>query len=208
MASSNERARDGWSFPEIGEPFLVVRGERRDLFAVAGTHVHGSTTPTAVYSTTTLTRRALMRSRFPVHAMAFPPRLPLLAVGTGQYDGGYFFECELLLLHLKTGTVTSLIEHDFGRQVLGLEGLDEQSLRVFMAPPDDWQDEAAHTDGHIAVVHRTDWTAVPAASLNSQDLAGPRTSAPRADTPEAVQRAAAAIRSILGSRPGARLEGL
>lgn len=200
MASSRERALDDGAFPEIGDPFLVVWDEGRDLFAVAGTHVHGRATPVAVYSITPFARRALIRSRFPVHAMAFHPRLPLLAVGAGKYDGGYFFEGELLLLHLKTGTVTSLIEHDFGRQVLGLEWLDEQSLRVLMAPPDDWQDKAAHVDGHVAVVHRADWTAVPARSLNGRDLAGPRTPAPRPDIPEAVQRAVAELRSVLGAR--------
>ncbi|WP_405814831.1 hypothetical protein OG241_09920 [Streptomyces sp. NBC_01390] len=140
--------------------------------------------------------------------MAFHPRLPILAVGTGQYDGGYFFEGELLLLHLKTGMVASLIEDDFGRQVLGLEWLDEQSLRVLMAPPDDWQDETAHEEGHVAVVNRPDWTAVPARSLNGRDLAGPRAPAPRPDIPEAVRQAAAELRSILGTRLGARSEDL
>ncbi|WP_327129668.1 hypothetical protein [Streptomyces sp. NBC_01727] len=52
--------------------------------------------------------------------MAFHPRLPLLSVGSGDYDGGYFFEGELLLLDLETGSATSLIEHELGRQVLGL----------------------------------------------------------------------------------------
>ena len=57
-------------------------------------------------------------SRFPVHAMAFHPVLPLLAVGTGRYDGGYFFEGELLLVHLETDETRTLIEHEVGRQVL------------------------------------------------------------------------------------------
>ncbi|MEU9447636.1 hypothetical protein [Streptomyces sp. NPDC048277] len=128
--------------------------------------------------------------------MAFHPRRPLLAIGTGKYDGGYFFEGELLLLHMKTGVVASPIENDFGRQVLGLEWLDERSLRVLMAPPDDWQDEAAHASGHVAVVDRADWTAVPARSLGGRDLAGPRTHAPRPDPHEASQRAVATLRSL------------
>ncbi|WP_435593601.1 hypothetical protein [Nocardia sp. bgisy118] len=66
--------------------------------------------------------RALLGARFPVHAMAFHPSLPVLAVGSGRYDGGYFFEGELLLLDLETGAIKSLIEDYYGgRQVLGLE---------------------------------------------------------------------------------------
>ncbi|MFE2520645.1 hypothetical protein [Streptomyces mirabilis] len=52
--------------------------------------------------------------------MAFHPALPLLVADTGSYDGGYFFEGELLLLDLETGMPTSLIEHELGRQVLGI----------------------------------------------------------------------------------------
>ncbi|MFE4176854.1 hypothetical protein ACFRR7_33240 [Streptomyces sp. NPDC056909] len=52
--------------------------------------------------------------------MAFHPGPPLLAVGTGSYDGGYSFEGELLLLDLEAGTAASLIVHDPGHQVLSL----------------------------------------------------------------------------------------
>jgi hypothetical protein len=82
----------------------------------------------------------------------------------------------------------SLIEHPLGRQVLGLE-LDEQALRLLMAPPDDWQDRDARAEGHVAVVCRTDWNAVPPASLTGHDLAGPRVSAPRPDGREAARSA-------------------
>lgn len=196
MAASDEHPPDGWAFLGIGDPLLVVHEEGRRLLAVAGTDAHGRTTPVAVYNSRSFARSTLIRSRFPVHALAFHPRRPLLAIGTGRYDGGYFFEGELLLLNLKTGAVASLIEHEIGRQVLGLEWLDEQSLRVLMAPPDDWRDEAAHEDGHVAVVDRADWTGVPAQSLNGRDLAGPRTPAPRPDPREAAQRAAAQLRSL------------
>ncbi|MET9793641.1 hypothetical protein [Streptomyces canus] len=40
--------------------------------------------------------------------MTFHPMLPLLTVGTGRYDGGYFFEGELLLLHLRQPAACSL----------------------------------------------------------------------------------------------------
>ncbi|WP_336111366.1 hypothetical protein [Streptomyces sp. PTD9-10] len=175
-------------FAEVGEPTLAVDDERRRLLAVAGTHTalagmqeFGSSAPVGVYGTDDLACRALLRARYPVHAMAFHPVLPLLAVGTGSYDGGYFFEGELLLLDLETGMPTSLIEHELGRQVLRLEWLNEHDLRVLMAPPDDWQDKDAWGEGHVTVVSRPDWRAVPARSITSYDLAGPRVTAPRPD---------------------------
>ncbi|MET8166294.1 hypothetical protein ABZT34_18890 [Streptomyces sp. NPDC005329] len=196
MAASDEHPPDAWAFLGVGDPLLVVHDEQRSLLAVAGTAAHNGAAPVAVYNSRSLVRRSFIRSRFPVHALAFHPRLPLLAIGTGRYDGGYFFEGELLLLYLKTGAVTSLIENDFGRQVLGLEWLDERSLRVFMAPPDDWQDEAAHEHGHVAVVDRADWTTIPARSLSGRDLAGPRTFVPRPEPRKAEQRAVATLRSL------------
>ncbi|MET9351247.1 hypothetical protein [Streptomyces termitum] len=180
-------------FAEIGDPVLTTVDERRGLLAVAGRHEFGVASPVGVYDTGDLTCRALARSHHPVHTMAFHPALPLLAVGTGRYDGGYFFEGQLLLLHLETGTAVPLIEHFLGRQVLDLEWLDDQSLRVVMAPPDDWQDATARVEGHVAVVRRPDWTAVPARSLTGADLAGPRVPAPRPDGSAAARRTIAEL---------------
>ncbi|MGW1729231.1 PQQ-binding-like beta-propeller repeat protein [Streptomyces sp. NPDC002306] len=178
-------------FAEVGDPVLAIHDEDRGLLAVAGTHVavagareFGSTAPVGVYGIDDLTCRALLRARYPVHAMAFHPRLPLLVVGTGDHDGGYFFEGELLLLDLETGSATSLIEHELGRQVLGLEWHSEQELRVVMAPPDDWQDKDAWSEGHVAVVHRPDWRVVPPRSITGYELAGPRGAVLRTDRRE------------------------
>ncbi|MEU1472862.1 hypothetical protein ABZ434_32195 [Streptomyces sp. NPDC005761] len=108
-------------FAEVGDPVLAVDDEGRGLLAVAGTHVpvagvdtFGSTSPVGVHGTGDLLCRALIHARHPVRAMAFHPGLPLLAVGTGDYDGGSFLEGELLLLDLEAGTATSLIEDDLG----------------------------------------------------------------------------------------------
>ncbi|MFD8570773.1 hypothetical protein [Streptomyces sp. NPDC059639] len=202
MTASKDHPPDGWAFLGVGDPFQVAHDEQRRLLAVAGVRGSDGATPVGAYDSRSFARRAFVRSRFPVHALALHPRRPLLAIGTGRYDGGYFFEGELLLLHLKSGAVSSLIENDFGRQVLGLEWLDERSLRVLMAPPDDWRDEAAHEHGHVAVVNRDDWTAVPDRSLNGQDLAGPRVHAPRPDPHEATRQAAATLRSLWQAQRG------
>ncbi|MEW2554507.1 hypothetical protein AB0957_22585 [Streptomyces zhihengii] len=182
-------------FPEVGDPVLAVDDAGRSLLAVAGAHVavggmheYGTTAPVGVYRVDDLTCRALLFAHYPVHAMAFHPRLPLLAVGTGDYDGGYFFEGELLLLNLETGSATSLIQHELGRQVLGLEWLSEQELRVLLAPHDDWHDEGAWSEGHVAVVHRSDWSVVGPRSVTEDDLAGPRVAAPRVDLRQEARR--------------------
>ncbi|WP_106403149.1 outer membrane protein assembly factor BamB family protein [Actinocorallia populi] len=167
-------------FAEIEQPALAVADEHRGLLGVAGTPTWRRPFPVGVYSTGDLVCRALLRARHPVRAMAFHPVLPLLAVGTGRYDGGYFFEGELLLLSWESGRVVSLIDEGLGRMVLGLEWLDEHALRVLTAPLDDWEDEAAHEEGHVAVVRRPDWSTVDASSLWAE-LEGPRVPAPRSD---------------------------
>ncbi|MFF2194405.1 hypothetical protein [Streptomyces sp. NPDC058157] len=169
------------SFAEIGHPTLTVVDGRQGLLAVAGTHRFSEHPTVGIYDTAALSCRAQIRSRLGVQAMAFHPTLPLLAVGTGAYDGGYFFGGELLLLNLRTGTTVSAFENMDGRQVQGLEWLDEQRLRVLVAPPDDSQDEEAHTHGHTAVVRRSDWSLVPPRSITPNELAGPRVPAARPD---------------------------
>lgn len=191
-------ARDGRDdpFAELGDPVLAVVDRRRSLIAVAGAHEDDEARTVGVFHVTDRARRRrLLSSRYPVNAMAFHPSLPLLAVGCGEYDGGYRFEGELLLLHLESGTTLSLIDHDSGRQILGLEWLNDLDLRVLTAPPDDWKDHKAHVEGHVAVVHRSDWTAVAAKSLTTRDLAGPRVPAPRPDHREAARQAVARLTS-------------
>ncbi|WP_225080680.1 hypothetical protein [Streptomyces sp. CoT10] len=181
-------------FAEIGDPVLAVADKRRGLVAVAGAHEYDEAKTIGVFHVTDRARRRwLLGSQHPVNAMAFHPTLPLLAVGSGEYDGGYFFEGELPLIHLETGTALSLIEQDFGRQVLGLEWLNDQDLRVLMAPSDDWKDRKAHVEGHVAVVRRADWTAVGAESLTGRDLAGPRVPAPRPDHRVAARQTVARL---------------
>ncbi|MFD0278625.1 hypothetical protein ACFVHB_32610 [Kitasatospora sp. NPDC127111] len=176
-------------FARIGDPLLAVMDRRRQLLAVAGAHEYDEARTVGLFHVTDRARqRLLLTTDFPVHAMAFHPRLPLLAVGTGAYDGGYHFEGELLLLDLDSGAARSLIRHDFGRQVLGLKWLNDHDLRILMAPFDDHKDAEAHREGHVAVVSRPDWAAVAAKSLTERHLAGPRVPAPRPDGREAARR--------------------
>ncbi|WP_141658512.1 hypothetical protein [Streptomyces mutabilis] len=61
---------EGRALLGVGDPFQVIHDEQRGLLAVAGTPAHGRATPVAIYDSRSLTRRALVRSRFPVHARA------------------------------------------------------------------------------------------------------------------------------------------
>lgn len=157
-------------FAEIGEPALAVVDERSRTVAVGGDlgHVQWSGSGTAdarwtghrvgVYEQDGLRCRHLVRSWYPVRSLAFHPVLPLLAVGTGRYDGGYSFEGELLLIDLDSGDMVSALQYP--REVLGVEWRGETALRLVLAPCDDWENPQAHEQGHAVVVARSDWGAV------------------------------------------------
>ncbi|WP_432033918.1 hypothetical protein [Streptomyces antibioticus] len=77
-----------------------------------------------MYEAGTLRPRHVVASRYPVCAVEPQhPELPLVAVGTGRYDGSWHFQGELLLLHLETGQVTNLLCKS--RQVRHLRWLDD-----------------------------------------------------------------------------------
>ncbi|MET7529775.1 PQQ-binding-like beta-propeller repeat protein [Streptomyces goshikiensis] len=171
------------SFAEIGEPALAVVDERSWTVAVGGDlgHVQWSGSGTAdsrwtghrigVYEQDGLRCRHVARSWYPVRALAFHPVLPLLAVGTGRYDGGYSFEGELLLIHLNSGDVVSALQYP--REVLGVEWRSETALRLVLAPCDDWENPQAHEQGHAVDVARSDWGAVGRGEIGAEELAAP-----------------------------------
>lgn len=90
-----------------------------------------------VYEQDGLRCRHLVRPTYPVRSLAFHPVLPLLAVGTGRYDGGYSFQGELLLIHLDSGDAVSALQYP--REVISLEWRGETALRLVLAPCDDWE---------------------------------------------------------------------
>ncbi|MGW6411753.1 hypothetical protein ACWF95_31825 [Streptomyces vinaceus] len=170
-------------FAEIGEPSLAVVDERSRSIAVGGDlgSVQWSGSGTAdsrwtrhrigVYGQRGLRCRHVVRSRYPVRALAFHPVLPLLAVGTGCYDGGYSFEGELLLIRLDSGEVVSALESP--REVLSVEWRSETALRLVLAPCDDWENPQAHEQGHAVVVARSDWGAVGQGEISAEEPAAP-----------------------------------
>lgn len=191
-----ERVLGGGPFAETGDARLVAVDERLGVTIVGGfagrlqwagdgTADRLSDAVLGVYDLDGAVCRLLHRPRWPVNAIAVHPSLSLAAVGTGAYDGGYFFEGELLLLDLAAGSVTSLLPHP--RQVRFLAWRDGRTLDFVLAPPDDWENPQARSQGHPCTAVRDDWTAPQALRLQETlAQAGPFSPALDGRRPEEV----------------------
>ncbi|MFG2994526.1 hypothetical protein ACGFZK_35390 [Streptomyces sp. NPDC048257] len=131
-----------------------------------------------------------------MRSLAFHPVLPLLAVGTGSYDGGYCFEGELLLVHLDTGEVVSALKHE--REVLDVAWPSWTELRMVLAPPDDWVDPGAREQGHTAVVSRADWGVVGARDIRAEEVDVPVAPYARPDRAPRARRLLAKLAGAVG----------
>ncbi|MFI8497453.1 PQQ-binding-like beta-propeller repeat protein [Streptomyces sp. NPDC085524] len=195
-------------FAEIGEPSLAVVDERSRMVAVGGDlgRIQWSGSGTAdsgwtghrvgVYEQDGLRCRHVVRSRYPVRSLAFHPVLPLLAIGTGRYDGGHSFEGELLLIHLDSGDIASALQCP--RQVLTVEWRSETALRLVLAPWDDWENPRAHEQGHTVVVTRSDWGAVGRGTIGAEELAAPAVPVVQPDHSAEARRTLAALAASAG----------
>ncbi|MEU8777067.1 PQQ-binding-like beta-propeller repeat protein [Streptomyces sp. NPDC048606] len=198
-------------FAEIGEPARAVVDGRSRTVAVGGDlgYVQWSGSGTAdsrwtgyrigVYERDGLRCRHLVRSRYPVRCLAFHPALPLLAVGTGRYDGGYAFEGELLLIDLDSGAVVSALEHP--REVLDVRWRDASALRLVLAPYDDHENPRAAEQGHTVVVDRADWSAVGPRGVGARELRAPAHPFVRADHGAPARRTLADLATGAGGPP-------
>lgn len=186
-------------FAEIGVPSVVAVGEERGVVVVGGDvgYLQWSGDGTGkdrwrqhrvgVYGVDDLRCRWVVESRWPVKCLALHPTLPVVAVGTGSYDGGYFFEGELLLLDLNSGRATSAMRRP--REVLKAEWESSLALRLVLAPPDDDDFDEAHSHGFDVVVERSDWTAVAEGSIQVEEPSGELVECDRAEHhEEAVAR--------------------
>ncbi|MEV0645270.1 hypothetical protein AB0I28_08390 [Phytomonospora sp. NPDC050363] len=99
--------------------------------------------------------RVLIETRWPVNALDFHPSLPLLAVGTGSYDGGDYFDGELILLDVETGETVSLMPDE--REVRRVRWADARTLEVVVAPPNDNDFPEPRERGFAEVIVRADW---------------------------------------------------
>ncbi|MEU1432232.1 hypothetical protein ABZ412_34720 [Nocardia sp. NPDC005746] len=199
-------------FSEIGEPSTVAVNDERGLVAVGGDlgylgwsgygadQYRWRQYRVGIYGVQDLRCRWVVESQWPVHSVAFHPTLPIVAVGTGSYDGGYSYEGELLIVDLLSGLSTSVQRG--AREVLHLEWASEQALRVVVAPVDSFPggryDATAHTYAYTAVLERPDWSNVAGGSVQQQEFSGQRLEFQRPATEAVVSRAIAALAALTG----------
>ncbi|GAA1023679.1 hypothetical protein Aple_090370 [Acrocarpospora pleiomorpha] len=193
-------------FAEVGEACVVLADTTGDYIAVGGSPGYpqwagrdvAQTSGTeawdrvGVYTADTLRCRWLLRLRWPVNALAFHPERPILAVGSGSYDGGYMFDGELIILDLDSGRGVSIL--NVSREVTGLSWRDGQTLEVTLSVRDDDELEELGTSAVTTTITLDDWTAVRARSVRVGGL--PATPVERVDdtnrtTAEATLRAIA-----------------
>jgi hypothetical protein len=108
-------------FAEVGRPYRLFRDPNNRFVAICsafdllnwpgrafsvGQKLHHRI---SLYSTEAFERIAVLDLHFPINDIAFHPTECKVAVGTGSYDGGHFFEGELLLWDWKTGARHSLL---------------------------------------------------------------------------------------------------
>jgi hypothetical protein len=129
----------------------------------------------SVYDKTTLRCIGVMdRSRFRINDIAFHPRLPLVAIATGDYDGGYRYEGNLLLWHVETGHLRSLLSfdgyRDGGPEVTRCSFDDAgDTLDLIVRPGTDEEEERTGTSFFRLNVSFDDWLAVRDRDFRLQD---------------------------------------
>ncbi|MFJ5926762.1 hypothetical protein ACIQF6_29610 [Kitasatospora sp. NPDC092948] len=176
----------------LGEPVLAVADPARHLLAVACANKYGEALKLGLFETGDRPRM-LRRIKCEQHinTLAFHPSSPLLAVGLGDYDGGYHFMGQLLLVGLEDKSKRPMFAESWGRQVITAEWLDETRLRMHLAPYDDDKDDDAHHEAHVVVLDRPDWTTALSRSIPDKRLQGPRIPFPRpAHDPSAARQLA------------------
>ena len=80
-------------------------------------------------------------ARYPINDVAFHPSRPLVAIGTGSYDGGWCFEGDLLLWDWESGETFNLLGES--REVVKCRFIDDRRLAVLLRPrdEDDFQED-------------------------------------------------------------------
>ncbi len=144
-----------WPFAEVTHPTAIAIDDARGLVAIAWTDPEVVPDQplyrAAVYELATHTCLARFEhAHWPINDVAFHPHRSELAIATGEYDGGYFFEGQLWIWNWTTERWHSeLLE---SREVLRVAYRDAgASLAVVVSP-------STHTDrrgAHAFVVATT-----------------------------------------------------
>ena len=158
------------AFAECGRPTGVYWDQHTIRLAIASTfnflQWHGRDIQVrralsyrvSVYDAYPLCRVAVLDlARFPINDVAFHPHKPLVAVATGSYDGGYYYEGALLLWDLSTGEAVSVL--DESREVTRCRFDDtSEALHITLRPPDDTAEDDTGEDRLFqATIARDTW---------------------------------------------------
>ncbi|WP_433553225.1 hypothetical protein ACQP08_07970 [Micromonospora zamorensis] len=195
MKRSETRVLGAGPFREIGQPRVTANSPNGDLIAVGGdlgrTQWHGRDIgrgsgphPLAVYRADDLTCVHQVSARWPVRSIAFHPTLPLVAIGTGSYDGGWSYEGELLLLDLTTGVAVSLLGQS--REVRRITWRSPQTLDLVLAIPCDPDEQRFGTTSLACSISRDDWDRAVVGMLRMPYSEKPVADEPSIDTAVAV----------------------
>jgi hypothetical protein len=163
-------------FAEIGRPEWVVSAARHGCVIASGDLGHVPWRGAGrwlghrigVYEAGILRPRHVVASRYSVCAIEPHPELPIVAVGTGRYDGSWDFEGQLLVLHLETGHVTDLLSKS--RQVRHLRWLEDGRLAMLLSPEDK---DGGFRAGFELAVAADDWLSAPAGLVDPDDARHP-----------------------------------
>ena len=74
-------------------------------------------------------------ARYPINDLAFHPSQPILAIATGTYDGGWFFEGELFLWNWERGQAVKVLSEN--REASRVRFVDSQTLALLLRPRDE-----------------------------------------------------------------------
>lgn len=180
-------------FAETGHPRVVSTSPSGELIVVAGDlgwaqwHAWDAGVgyvPIGVYRAADLTCIHLVKAAWQANSIAFHPTLPIVAIGTGSYDGGYAFTGELLLLDVVSGRCVSIL--DERRQVSRVTWRDERVLEIALMPrTDDEEDHIGAANQIVLTVERTDWDSLPARAIAVADSVP--TLVPREPRPDPVE---------------------
>ena len=137
------------AFDDVGRPVGVYWNADRTLLAVAGAFAgeqwHGRDVRrwrrlhwrVSLYEAATLRRIAVLdRLRSPINDITFHPHQPLLAIGTGSYDGGYLYNGELVLWDWQAGISAFLLDESREVVTCRFDATDD-ALDLTLRPPVD-----------------------------------------------------------------------
>ena len=123
MTLELERELTGARFAEIGHPYCLFRDSNQRYVAIGSSFGHLGWPGRTYYQDQAIQHRVSLyddsfqqriavlnlSARWPINDIAFHPVETKLLIGTGDYDGGFCFEGELLLWDWTSGELRSLL---------------------------------------------------------------------------------------------------